>query len=401
VLKGKENEVRVYLSANLLILTKYGIVIDAGSSHSKLIIYQWPGDKQNGTGIVTETDSCSVAGPGISSYEDNPLAAGDSLKECLQKAEHTIDSRKHKDTPLFLGATAGMRLLQMKDSNKSTNILNAVEDEMRRSSFQFHDARILTGVEEGASGWITVNYIKKNFYKVSLFCSLISSVVLTKQDVQVFVCAWDSFGRGYHLIRSCPSREDLLWVKVAKDFFSLLLLSNPCFNKGFSFTEKVAFIYESPCIASSTPAWYQPDKGVTFVGTGNSNGCHAAVNTLFNLSSCGENLECSFNGVYQPIVFRDTTTLYFPPPPLHPDGVGLNLTSEEGIVQLDEFQNRLEEFCNKTWQEVRYEPKQQDERLREVCFNGHLVHTLLLAGYKFDGNSFENIHFLKKVSHSL
>uniref|UniRef100_UPI00358F5C92 ectonucleoside triphosphate diphosphohydrolase 2-like isoform X2 n=1 Tax=Myxine glutinosa TaxID=7769 RepID=UPI00358F5C92 len=403
---------------------KYGIVIDAGSSHSKLIIYQWPGDKQNGTGIVTETSSCSVKGPGISSYEDDPLDAGASLKECLKKAEHTIDSRKHKDTPLFLGATAGMRLLQLKDSDKSKNILKAVEDEMLRSRFKFRHARILTGVEEGASGWITVNYIKKNFYKVTGPTWLPEffrpddpktdgALDLGGASTQITFVPKDTADRGTMHLRLFGYDYNVYthsFLCYGRDQASYKLLdhliqmnynetqgtaSNPCLNEGFSFTKRMDFIYESPCTASSAPAWYKPDKTVTFVGTGNSNGCRAAVETLFNLSSCSENPECSFNGVYQPNVFRS----YMAFAAFYYTISGLNLTSEEGMVQLEEFENGLAEFCNKTWQEIKLqEPKQKDERLREVCFNGHLVHTLLLAGYKFDGNSFENIRFLKKVN---
>ncbi|TNN30289.1 Ectonucleoside triphosphate diphosphohydrolase 2 [Liparis tanakae] len=40
----------------------YGIVLDAGSSHTALYIYKWPADKQNGTGVVTQHGECRVHG---------------------------------------------------------------------------------------------------------------------------------------------------------------------------------------------------------------------------------------------------------------------------------------------------------------------------------------------------
>ena len=46
----------------LLFLPQYGIVVDAGSSHSALYIYKWPADKQNGTGLVTQHQECHVKG---------------------------------------------------------------------------------------------------------------------------------------------------------------------------------------------------------------------------------------------------------------------------------------------------------------------------------------------------
>lgn len=41
---------------------QYGIVIDSGSSRSNVYLYEWPGEKQNQTGVVTERMNCRVAG---------------------------------------------------------------------------------------------------------------------------------------------------------------------------------------------------------------------------------------------------------------------------------------------------------------------------------------------------
>lgn len=48
---------------------QYGIVLDAGSSHTSMFIYKWPADKENDTGIVGQHSSCDVRGKG-------PLSAG-------------------------------------------------------------------------------------------------------------------------------------------------------------------------------------------------------------------------------------------------------------------------------------------------------------------------------------
>ncbi|PKU30488.1 hypothetical protein llap_19209 [Limosa lapponica baueri] len=42
--------------------TKYGLVFDAGSTHTALYIYRWPADKENGTGIVSQVEACTVSG---------------------------------------------------------------------------------------------------------------------------------------------------------------------------------------------------------------------------------------------------------------------------------------------------------------------------------------------------
>lgn len=37
-------------------------MFDAGSTHTALYVYQWPADKENGTGIVSQVESCTVNG---------------------------------------------------------------------------------------------------------------------------------------------------------------------------------------------------------------------------------------------------------------------------------------------------------------------------------------------------
>lgn len=53
-----------------------------------------------------------VSGPGISSYTSDPAQAGESLQGCLDEALALIPKAQHKETPTFLWATAGMRLLR-------------------------------------------------------------------------------------------------------------------------------------------------------------------------------------------------------------------------------------------------------------------------------------------------
>lgn len=45
-----------------LFLLQYGIVLDAGSSHTSMYVYQWPAEKANDTGIVKQIDMCEVKG---------------------------------------------------------------------------------------------------------------------------------------------------------------------------------------------------------------------------------------------------------------------------------------------------------------------------------------------------
>ncbi|XP_014637859.1 PREDICTED: ectonucleoside triphosphate diphosphohydrolase 8 isoform X4 [Ceratotherium simum simum] len=147
--------------------TKFGIVFDAGSSHTSLFVYQWPADKENNTGVVSQVLACQVEGPGISSYTSDPAQAGESLQGCLEEALALIPEAQHQETPMFLGATAGMRLLSQKNSSQARDIFVAVTRVLSQSPVDFRGAELLAGQDEGALGWITINYVLGMLVKYS------------------------------------------------------------------------------------------------------------------------------------------------------------------------------------------------------------------------------------------
>ncbi|RXN05960.1 ectonucleoside triphosphate diphosphohydrolase 3-like protein [Labeo rohita] len=159
---------KTYVSRGL----KYGIVLDAGSSRTTVYLYEWPAEKENNTGVVSETTKCQVEGPGISDFgknEDQDKKTWKSLKDCMAKITEAIPSHRHSSTPVFLGATAGMRLLHMKDEETSNSILKDIKNYLSSLPFNFQNASIISGQEEGLYGWITVNYLKGNFLEKTLW----------------------------------------------------------------------------------------------------------------------------------------------------------------------------------------------------------------------------------------
>ncbi|XP_067598619.1 ectonucleoside triphosphate diphosphohydrolase 8 isoform X3 [Pseudorca crassidens] len=139
--------------------TKFGIVFDAGSSHTSLFVYQWLANKENDTGVVSQALACRAKGPGISSYASDPAQAGESLQGCLEEALALIPKAKHQQTPMFLGATGGMRLLSQKNSSQAEDVFAAVSQALSRSPVAFWGAELLAGQDEGALGWVTINYV--------------------------------------------------------------------------------------------------------------------------------------------------------------------------------------------------------------------------------------------------
>lgn len=55
----------------------------------------------------------------------------------------------------------------MVNATESQRVLKEVEKKMQSYPFKFKEATILSGQEEGAYGWVTVNYLLENFVKVT------------------------------------------------------------------------------------------------------------------------------------------------------------------------------------------------------------------------------------------
>ncbi|XP_069097502.1 ectonucleoside triphosphate diphosphohydrolase 8-like isoform X3 [Pleurodeles waltl] len=146
---------------------KYGIVFEAGSTHTDLFIYRWPTDKENDTGVVSQVHMCKVAGPGISSYADEPQKAGESLTKCLDEAMTIIPLANQPETSVSLGATGGMMLLRFHSPEAAQRILDEVSRTIQKYPGNFRGAHILTGLDEGAYNWVTVNYLLHSFMTYS------------------------------------------------------------------------------------------------------------------------------------------------------------------------------------------------------------------------------------------
>src|SRR6185437_1043632 len=100
---------------------------------------------------------------GISEFSD-AKSVGASLIPCVKKvAKHVKDDQK-ASTPIYLAATAGMRLLNMTNHIKSELILlsikNALQTEFGLSATK--RVEIITGQDEGLFSWISTNYLSES-----------------------------------------------------------------------------------------------------------------------------------------------------------------------------------------------------------------------------------------------
>lgn len=101
---------------------RYGVVIDCGSSGSRVYVYFWPKHDAGSKDLlqiqhVIDKDlkpAIKKVTPGLSSFAEKPSEASDHLKPLLSFAAERVPKQKHKETPLYIMATAGMRMLNEK-----------------------------------------------------------------------------------------------------------------------------------------------------------------------------------------------------------------------------------------------------------------------------------------------
>lgn len=103
------------------------------------------------------------AKPGLSSFDQNPTAAGASLAPLIDFAKGIIPEEEWHLSPIWLKATAGLRLLSADHSNAILTSVRGFFGDKTKSPFLFRPqwASIIPGHEEGAFGWISVNYLYK------------------------------------------------------------------------------------------------------------------------------------------------------------------------------------------------------------------------------------------------
>ena len=141
-------------------LVQYALMIDAGSTGSRIHVYKFHNCFEAPT---LEHETFEQIKPGLSAYANSPERAAESLDALLDIAVSEIPRELQSCTPLAVKATAGLRLL---GESQSLAILEAVEKRIH-SKYPFplpekDGVIIMEGKDEGVYAWITTNYLLGN-----------------------------------------------------------------------------------------------------------------------------------------------------------------------------------------------------------------------------------------------
>lgn len=406
---------------------RYGIVVDAGSSGSRIHIYRW---QDPNTISVTDVKAHSVpqiyqskdwiykVTPGLSNFEDHPKKSFTKhIKPLLDFAATIIPSDKIKDTPIFIQATAGMRLLK---PEKQRKILENVCEGIKKSTeFLLTDCdsqiQVIDGQTEGIYGWLSLNYLGGYFnnydpndsnhftygfmdmggasaqiafepsdkeeikrHKEDIAKINLKSINGNIQEWNVFVSTWLGFGANQarqryfaQLVNSLPENIN----QYDDDDFSTRRVYDPCIPQGYQ--HKFEF------------------KDVEFIaiGKGDFEQCSKSIYPLLLKNMPCYDEPCLFNGVHVPRIdfnkdrFVGISEYWYIPNDIFKLG---------GPYDFNKFNKGVKKFCNTNWEILQKNSLNgeyndiPEEYLAASCFKSAWILNVLHEGFEMPRNKETN-----------
>lgn len=365
--------------------SRWGVVLDAGSSGTRLHIYKWENPVQTAKNasltaaelhtlpkLTTDKSWTQITRPGVSSYGANPTKVGDSLKGLVDNALKIIPQDQIKNTPIYLLATAGMRLLP---ATQQQAIQKEICTYLKTTGFSIpvctSQIQVIDGETEGIYGWIATNYLAGAFDKpkandhgkghntygfldmggASAQITFIPNKTETAQHAgnkslktlrirtldgqqsehKVFSKTWLGFGVNQAFESHVKKLVGTIDPKTTKQ------IPNPCAPKGLLTTT-------SGELANSTT------KGLTLLGTGNFTGCLTHTKSL--LGPCKTPQACLLSA-QEPAIdfdvnhFLGVSEFYY-----STHGVLFNSTKGNKAYDLQTYQTQVEKLCTSDWQSI-------------------------------------------------
>lgn len=355
----------------------YGIMIDAGSSGSRVYLYQWPKRADNTVPLVTpslvnQTAVSMKINQPLSGFASNPSEAGESLIPLINYVKGLFDQSKWEETPLYLKATAGMRSL---NQSAQDVIMDDVRDYLQTTPFNFNrgDAKVIPGTDEGIFGFVTTNYVSNVFIGDDV--KTIGALDMGGASTQItFVPAKKPTSNYFNLVLSKYNFDAYVYsYPLGQDAAILQLKNGLVASADTSVSTDVA----NPCFLAG---YTETHMGVNIVGTGNPAECTKAVNTYLvtKNNSC---TSCGVGSVYQPPVtgkfyaFAAFASTY--------DFLKLQPNSS-----LSTLSSASSSWCQTTWEDAKAQyPNLPDQFLKIYCFTGQYFFNLLTRGYGFSTSS--------------
>jgi len=306
---------------------KYAVIVDAGSSGSRIYVYKY--DSSRAVPNLEQLKGndgrpwAHKAEPGISTLAGKLGEVEKYIDRLIQPVrselpESSFPRGTWSDTPFMWFATAGMRLLPAKEADDLTQKIREVAKNKNVVPFGFEDrwARTLSGEEEGAFAWISLNYLNGFFTTDGVEeYGVVETGGASSQ--MTFLAKGNILSNKFIVIidRKVYPLYTHSFLYFGQDQILKRIFYNECFCHPSGKIEGC-----TPCIDNNvyngnpvlsaclikdyTREWSITHEGtdykVTLKGTGDSNQCAEEMEYLFRPDYKCFTKPCSFAGVYQP-----------------------------------------------------------------------------------------------------
>ncbi|XP_029459984.1 ectonucleoside triphosphate diphosphohydrolase 4 isoform X2 [Rhinatrema bivittatum] len=420
----------------------YGIVVDCGSSGSRIFVYCWP--KHNGNphdllDIKQMRDKNRNAvvmkiKPGISEFATTSEKASDYISPLLKFAAEHIPRAKHKETPLYILCTAGLRILP--ESQQIAILEDLRTDIPVHFDFLFSDshAEVISGKQEGVYAWIGINFVLGRFehvedddavVEVNIPGSENKEVVLRKRTAGILDMGGVSTQIAYEVPKTvsfASSQQEEVAKSLLAEFnlgcdthqmehvyrvyvatflgfggnaarqryedhiFASTMQKNRLLGKQTGMAPDSPYL--DPCLPlDGADEIQQNGQRMYLRGTGEFNLCREVIQPYMNRTN---ETQTSLNGIYQPPVLYQNSEFY---------GFSEFYYCTEDVLRMGgdynaaKFIKAAKDFCATKWSVLRerldqglYAAHADVHRLKYQCFKSAWMYEVFHTGFSFPVN---------------
>ncbi|KAG8441041.1 hypothetical protein GDO86_006687 [Hymenochirus boettgeri] len=412
----------------------YGIVVDCGSSGSRIFVYCWPQHNGNPHELLDikqmrdqnrKTVVMKIK-PGISELSNTPEKASDYISPLLNFAASHIPKNKHKETPLYILCTAGLRVLT--ETQQEAILEDLRTDIPVHYDFLFSDshAEVISGKQEGVYAWIGINFVLGRFdHNEDEDNTLVEvnlpggdkEAILRKRTAGILDMGGVSTQIAYEVPKSEEVAKNLLAefnlgcdahetqhvyrVYVAtflgfggnaarqryEDFiFSSNMEKNRLLGKQIGMSVDAPYL--DPCLPLDIPdKIHQRGLLMYLRGTGDFQLCRQIIQPLMNLSN---ETQTTLNGIYQPPLSYHNSEFY---------GFSEFYYCTEDVLRIGgdynsaRFLQAAQDYCSTKWTMLKqrfdrglYASHADLHRLKYQCFKSAWMHEVFHTGFSFPSN---------------
>ncbi|XP_038022959.2 ectonucleoside triphosphate diphosphohydrolase 4 isoform X2 [Anas platyrhynchos] len=410
----------------------YGIVVDCGSSGSRIFVYCWPRHNGNPHDLLdikqmrdkNRKPVVMKIKPGISEFANSPEKVSDYISPLLSFAAEHVPRAKHKETPLYILCTAGMRILP--ESQQKAILEDLLTDIPVHFDFLFSDshAEVISGKQEGVYAWIGINFVLGRFehtddedeaiVEVHVPGSENKEAIFRKRTVGILDMGGVSTQIAYEVPKTEEVAKNLLaefnlgcdahqtehvyrvYVATFLGFggnaarqryedslFTSTVLKNRLLGKEIGMTSDAPYL--DPCLPlDAQDEIHQNGQTMYLRGTGDFNLCREIIQPFMNKTN---ETQTSLNGVYQPAVHFQNSEFY---------GFSEFYYCTEDVLRVGgdynaaKFTKAAKDYCATKWSVLRerfdrglYASHADLHRLKYQCFKSAWMYEVFHSGFSF------------------